>query len=56
MMTLKYLAFPPGVSCKNVLDNYSENLPTLAHQELEIILTSFENYGTVENGDIAGID
>ena len=56
MMTLKYLAFTPGVSCKNVLNNYSENLPTLAHQELEIISSSFANYGTVSNGDIAGID
>ena len=34
MITMKYWENPPGVNCETVLKNYSENLATLAHQEI----------------------
>ena len=34
MMTMKYWEDPPGVNCQNVIDNYSENLATMAFDEL----------------------
>ena len=47
MISVKYLQASPGISCKHVLDNYSENLPTLAYQELFVMMNVWSKYDSV---------
>ena len=44
MITIKYWENPPGVNCDTVVENYRENLPTLAYEELQIIFNAWKEY------------
>ena len=57
MITMKYWENPPGVNCDTVIENYSENLATLAYEELQIIFNAWKAYSDpVEDGRHTGLD